>query len=69
MDKLMLRAAIDAISQEINKEPENALLLRERGRLYMMIGEREAAMQDMCAAVKLKPELVNDINGEFRSKE
>ncbi len=67
MNEEILNAAIEAISQEISREPGNALLLRERGRLHMMAGNQEAAMEDLREAVRLQPDLMSDINGEFRS--
>ena len=44
MDEQIIRLAIQTLDTEIQTEPQNARLYKERGRLYMMLGEHEAAI-------------------------
>ena len=47
MDKELIRVAIQAITAEIESNPGDARLLKERGRLHMMAGEKDLAMTDL----------------------
>lgn len=69
MDKMLLQAAVDAITAEIEKDKENANLYRERGRLRFQLGMEREAMEDLRQAIALNPSLVNEIaNGQFEGK-
>lgn len=66
MEKHMIRAMIAAMNEELEKDGPNANLLKERGRLKMLIGDKKGAMEDLRQAVSLDPSIVENINGEFR---
>ena len=65
MDEQIIRLAIQTLDTEIQKEPQNARLYKERGRLYMMLGENEAAIQDIRHASAINPSLMEQIEGKY----
>lgn len=62
----MISAMIEAMNAELEKNGPNANILKERGRLKMVIGDKKGAMKDLREAVKLDPSIVDNINGEFK---
>ena len=66
MEQNFISAMIDAMTEELEKDGSNANLLKERGRLKMLIGDKKGAMEDLRQAVSLDPSIVENINGEFR---
>lgn len=62
----MISAMIEAMNAELEKNGPNANILKERGRLKMVIGDQKGAMEDLRKAVKLDPSIVDNINGEFK---
>lgn len=62
----MISAMIEAMNAELEKNGPNANILKERGRLKMVIGDKKGAMEDLREAVKLDPSIVYNINGEFK---
>ena len=66
MEQNFISAMIDAMTEELEKDGPNANLLKERGRLRMLIGDKKGAMEDLRQAVALDPSIVENINGEFR---
>ena len=62
----MILAMIEAMNAELEKNGPNANILKERGRLKMVIGDKKGAMEDLREAVKLDPSIVDNINGEFK---
>jgi lipoprotein NlpI len=66
MEQNFISAMIDAMTEELEKDGPNANLLKERGRLKMLIGDKKGAMEDLRQAVSLDPSIVENINGEFR---
>ncbi|MBO5871094.1 MAG: hypothetical protein J6P96_03725 [Bacteroidaceae bacterium] len=62
----MISAMIEAMNAELEKNGPNANILKERGRLKMVIGDKKGAMEDLREAVKLDPSIVDNINGEFK---
>lgn len=69
MDEMLMRAAVDAITAEIEKDNANANLYRERGRLRFQLGMEREAMEDLRQAIALNPGLVDEIaNGQFEGK-
>ncbi len=66
MDTIQL--AIQALTEEIEKDSQNARLLKERGRLHMMAGEKDLAMHDLMAAAAIDPHLLDDMNGHFHAE-
>ena len=62
----MISAMIEAMNAELEKNGPNANILKERGRLKMVIGDKKGAMEDLRKAVKLDPSIVDNINGEFK---
>ncbi len=66
MENNMISAMIEAMNAELEKNGPNANILKERGRLKMVIGDKKGAMEDLREAVKLDPSIVDNINGEFK---
>lgn len=66
MENNMLSAMIEAMNAELEKNGPNANILKERGRMKMVIGDKKGAMEDLREAVKLDPSIVDNINGEFK---
>ena len=62
----MISAMIEAMNAELEKNGHNENILKERGRLKMVIGDKKGAMEDLREAVKLDPSIVDNINGEFK---
>lgn len=62
----MISAMIEAMNAELEKNGPNANILKERGRLKMVIGDKKGAMEDLREAVKLDLSIVDNINGEFK---
>lgn len=62
----MISAMIEAMNAELEKNGPNANILKERGRLKMVIGDKKGAMEDLREAVKLDPSIIDNINGEFK---
>lgn len=60
-----INIAIEALTAEIEKEPQNATLYRERGRLRMMAGDKDGAMADLRQAVQLDPTILEGVEGAF----
>lgn len=56
---------IEAMTQELEKGDPNANILKERGRLKMLLGDKKGAMDDLRQAVALDPAIVDNISGEF----
>lgn len=66
MEQNFISAMIDAMTEELEKDGPNANLLKERGRLKMLIGDKKGAMEDLRQAVSIDPSIVENINGEFK---
>ena len=66
MEQNFISAMIDAMTEELEKDGPNANLLKERGRLRMLIGDKKGAMEDLRQAVILDRSIVENFNGEFR---
>lgn len=66
MEENMIKAMIDAMTEELKKEGPNANILKERGRLKMLIGDKKGAMDDLREAVNLDPSIVENISGEYK---
>ena len=66
MENNMISAMIEAMNAELEKNGPNANILKERGRLKMVIGDKKGAIEDLREAVKLDPSIVDNINGEFK---
>ena len=62
----MISAMIEAMNAELEKNGPNANILKERGRLKMVIGDKKGAMEVLREAVKLDTSIVDNINGEFK---
>ena len=66
MEQNFISAMINAMTEELEKDGPNANILKERGRLKMLIGDKKGAMEDIRQAVSIDPSIVENINGEFR---
>lgn len=62
----MIQAMIQAMTEELEKDGPNANLLKERGRLKMLTGDKKGAMEDLRQAVSLNPSIVENITGEYK---
>ena len=51
-----LTEALVELNALIDREPDNAEALFERGRIYWRLGERSKAMSDYCCADALEPD-------------
>lgn len=60
--------ALQAIAKELEREPDNANLWKEHGRLSMLTGDKATAMQSLRKAGELNPNLLSDLSGEFDNK-
>ncbi|MBR5465987.1 MAG: hypothetical protein IKU79_01040 [Bacteroidaceae bacterium] len=65
MEKNIIAAMIAAMDAELTKDGPNANILKERGRLKMIIGDKKGALEDLKEAVSIDPSIVENINGEF----
>ena len=66
MENNILTAMIAAMNEELEKGGPNANILKERGRLKMLIGDKKGAMEDLRQAVSIDPTIVDSITGEFK---
>lgn len=66
MEQNFISAMINAMTEELEKDGPNANILKERGRLKMLIGDKRGAMEDLRQAVSIDPSIVENINGEFK---
>lgn len=66
MEENMIQAMIQAMTEELEKDGPNANLLKERGRLKMLTGDKKGAMEDLRQAVSLNPSIVENITGEYK---
>lgn len=66
MEQNFISVMINAMTEELEKDGPNANILKERGRLKMLIGDKKGAMEDLRQAVSIDPSIVENINGEFR---
>lgn len=66
MENDLITAMITAMTRELETQGPNANLLKERGRLRMMLGDKKGAMEDLRQATSLDPSIVERISGEFR---
>ncbi len=66
MDNNIIQTMIEAMTQELEKNGPNANILKERGRLRMLLGDKNGAMDDLRQAVALDPSIVDTISGEFK---
>ena len=66
MEQNFISAMINAMTEELEKDGPNANILKERGRLKMLIGDKKGAMEALRQAVSIDPSIVENINGEFK---
>ena len=66
MDKEIINVAIQALDKEIANNP-TAQLLKERGRLRMIVGDDEGALADLQQAARMDPDLLAGLSGAFKS--
>lgn len=64
----ILTASVEA-TKAIEAEPQNYEAYILRGQISMAFGDKKGATEDLKKAVELNPELLNQMNGEFKSKE
>ena len=66
MDKEIINVAIQALDKEIANNP-TAQLLKERGRLRMMVCDHEGALADLQQAARMDPDLLAGLSGAFKA--
>ncbi len=66
MDNNIMQTMIEAMTRELEKNGPNANVLKERGRLKMLLGDKKGAMDDLRQAVAMDPGIVDAISGEFK---
>lgn len=66
MDEQFAQVALEAITQEIEKDSSNARLWFEQGRLLSLLGRQKDALEALRKAMELDPELQKTINGNIR---
>lgn len=59
---------IQALTDELEQNGENANVLKERGRLRMMSGDHSGAIADLKRAAELDPTIMEGISGEFDNR-
>ena len=64
----VLTASVEA-TKAIEADPQDYEAYVLRGQISMAFGDKTGAAEDLKRAVELNPELLNQLNGEFRSKE
>lgn len=64
----VLTASVEA-TKAIEAEPDNYEAYVLRGQISMAFGDKTGAAEDLKRAVELNPELLNQMSGEFKSKE
>ena len=68
MEQEIITLAIQAITNEIGKNPNNANLYKERGRFRKMNGDEKGAIEDLKESIKINPGILNEIEGKFHNK-
>lgn len=64
----VLTASVEA-TKAIEAEPDNYEAYVLRGQISMAFGDKTGAAEDLKRAVELNPDLLNQMSGEFKSKE
>ena len=66
--KDIITASVEA-TKAIEIDPQNYEAYIIRSQISMAFGDKSGAAEDMKKAVELKPELLQQMSGEFMSKE
>lgn len=64
----ILTASVEA-TKAIESCPDDYEAYVIRGQISMAFGDKKGAAEDLKRAVELNPDLLNQMNGEFKSKE
>lgn len=62
MDAQFAQVALDAITQELQRDERNAHLWFEQGRLLTALGRQQEALEALKKAMELDPTLQQSIN-------
>ena len=62
-----LYARLAALTLQLQDEPDNAGLLKERGQVYYQLGYKNKSWQDLQRAIELQPELMSSITGQAKT--
>lgn len=68
MDEQFAQVALEAITQELEKDGSNAYLWFEKGRLLSVLGRQQEALEALRKAMELDPDLQKTINGNIRKQ-
>mgnify|MGYP003187852217 FL=1 len=60
-----LDQALENYQEAIELIPQDAQLYQERGRVRLLMGDKDGATEDMKKAIELAPEKENLISGHF----
>ena len=65
--KDILAVAVEYTTKQIDLHPTVPSHYLDRGRIYMMLGDREKAFLDFRKALSLEPGMLSDVNGTISS--
>lgn len=56
------------VNRAIQEVPDSAEAYILRGQLSIAVGDKKGAAQDMARALELRPDLMNQLNGQFSNQ-
>lgn len=69
MTEDLLRATLAAIDAELQTNADNAHLWYERGRMLHALGDERQAAESLQKAIRLNPQLLSSLSGEFKNNQ
>ena len=65
-NKNLITAVVEA-NRAVEENPEDPEAYIWRGQISMAVGDKKGAAADMARALELRPELLQQLNGDFKS--
>lgn len=65
-NKNLITAVVEA-NRAVEENPEDPEAYILRGQISMAVGDKKGAAADMARALELRPELLQQLNGDFKS--
>lgn len=62
-----LITAVVEVNRAVEENPEDPEAYILRGQISMAVGDKKGAAVDMARALELRPELLQRLNGDFKS--
>ena len=62
-----LITAVVEVNRAVEENPEDPEAYILRGQISMAVGDKKGAAADMARALELRPELLQRLNGDFKS--